>query len=248
MTDSREIIIWGIHPVLEILRNAPRQIKALSIQSGSGQKLREVLELADKAGLKINPVPKINIPGEAGANHQGVIAVIKENHLIDLEGLLREEPTLLVALDSISDPHNLGAIIRSAAAAGASGVLIPKDRAAQITGTVVKVAAGALAYLKICQVTNLVDSLARLKDAGFWIFGAAGEGAQTIYETDFSGPTCLVIGSEGKGIRPLVRKQCDFLVKIPMKKTINSLNASVAAGIMLFEIARQKETTKKDEQ
>ncbi|MDF1577163.1 MAG: 23S rRNA (guanosine(2251)-2'-O)-methyltransferase RlmB [Desulfobulbales bacterium] len=245
MADSRDITIWGIHPVCEILRSAPQQIKTLAIQTGSRHKLREVLELAEKSGIEINSVAKIDIPGEAGANHQGVLAVIKENRLVDLEELLGENPTLVVALDSISDPHNLGAIIRSAAAAGATGVLIPKDRAAQITGTVVKVAAGALAHLKICRVTNLVDSLARLKAAGFWIFGAAGESDKTIYEADFSGPICLVIGSEGKGIRPLIRKQCDFLVKIPMQKKINSLNASVAAGIILFEIVRQKETTKK---
>ncbi|MCA1765233.1 MAG: 23S rRNA (guanosine(2251)-2'-O)-methyltransferase RlmB [Desulfobulbaceae bacterium] len=245
MADSRDIIIWGIHPVLEILHSAPRQVKALSIQSGSRHKLREVIELAEKSGLTIDIVPKINIPGEAGANHQGVLAVIKENYLVDFEELVGKEPDLVVALDSISDPHNLGAIIRSAAAAGAAGVLIPKDRAAQITGTVVKVAAGALAHLKICRVTNLAESLALLKDRGFWIFGAVGESSETIYEADFSGPTCLVIGSEGKGIRPLVRKQCDFLVKIPMKKTINSLNASVAAGIILFEIVRKKEVGKK---
>jgi len=246
MADSNEIVIWGIHPILELLRNAPEQIREISVQSsGSSKKLQEIIELAEGTGIRINSVTRIVIPGDAGANHQGVAARVKGHHQVELEELLKEEPTLLVALDSISDPHNLGAIIRSAAAAGADGVLIPKDRAAQITGTVVKVAAGALAHLKICQVTNLAESLRRLKDAGFWIFGAAGEGEQTIYEADFSGPACLVIGSEGKGIRPLIRKQCDFLVRIPIKK-INSLNASVAAGIILFEVVRQKETSKNE--
>jgi 23S rRNA (guanosine2251-2'-O)-methyltransferase len=247
MADSREILIWGIHPILEILHNGPEQVEEISIQQpGSAKKLQAIISLAEKHRIKIGSVAKITIPGEANPNHQGVLARIKGHQTVDLSELLKEPPALLVALDSISDPHNLGAIIRSAAAAGAAGILIPKDRAAQITGTVVKVAAGALAHIKICRVTNLSDSLRTLKDSGYWIFGAAGEGQQTIYDADFSGPTCLVIGSEGKGIRKLVRKQCDFLVKIPMGRKINSLNASVAAGIILFEIARQKEIQKKD--
>ncbi len=247
MADSREILIWGIHPILEILHNAPEQIGEISIQqSGSAKKLQAIINLAEKHRIKIGSVAKITIPGEANPNHQGVLARIRGHQTVDLTELLKGQPSLLVALDSISDPHNLGAIIRSAAAAGAVGILIPKDRAAQITGTVVKVAAGALAHIKICRVTNLSDSLRTLKDSGYWIFGAAGEGQQTIYEADFSGPTCLVIGSEGKGIRKLVRKQCDFLVKIPMGKKINSLNASVAAGIILFEIARQQELQEMD--
>jgi 23S rRNA (guanosine2251-2'-O)-methyltransferase len=247
MADSREILIWGIHPILEILHNGPEQVGEISIQQpGSAKKLQAIISLAEKHRIKISSVAKITIPGETNPNHQGVLARIKAHQTVDLTELLREPPALLVALDSISDPHNLGAIIRSAAAAGAAGILIPKDRAAQITGTVVKVAAGALAHIKICRVTNLSDSLRTLKDSGYWIFGAAGEGQQTIYETDFSGPTCLVIGSEGKGIRKLVRKQCDFLVKIPMGRKINSLNASVAAGIILFEIARQKEIQEKN--
>ena len=247
MADSREILIWGIHPILEILHNGPEQVGEISIQQpGSAKNLQAIISLAERHRIKIGSVAKITIPGEANPNHQGVLARIKGHQTIDLSELLKAPPPLLVALDSISDPHNLGAIIRSAAAAGAATILIPKDRAAQITGTVVKVAAGALAHIKICRVTNLSDSLRTLKDSGYWIFGAAGEGQQTIYEADFSGPTCLVIGSEGKGIRKLVRKQCDFLVKIPMGKKINSLNASVAAGIILFEIARQKEIQEKD--
>lgn len=241
MANSRKIQIWGIHPILEILHNAPKQIGNIYIQeSDSSKKLQEIISLAEKNRIKINRIAKLTIQGETNPNHQGVLAEIKEDYSVDFNSLLKNQPPLLVALDSISDPHNLGAIIRSAAAAGAVGILIPKDRAAQITGTVVKVAAGALAHIKICKVTNLSDSLRSLKKSGYWIFGAAGEGQQTIYEADFSGPTCLVIGSEGKGIRQLVRKQCDFLVKIPMNGQINSLNASVAAGIILFEIARQK--------
>jgi 23S rRNA (guanosine2251-2'-O)-methyltransferase len=241
MSAGHELLIWGIHPILEILRNAPEQIREISIQQpGSQKKLQEIISLAEQNRIKINSVAVLTIPGEANPNHQGALARLRENHPVDLNELLKGQPALLVALDSISDPHNLGSIIRSAAAAGAGGILIPKDRAAQITGTVAKVAAGALAHIKICQVTNLSDALRALKDSGYWIFGAAGEGHQTVYQADFSGPTCLVIGSEGKGIRPLVRKQCDFLINIPMRRKINSLNASVAAGIILFEVARQK--------
>jgi 23S rRNA (guanosine2251-2'-O)-methyltransferase len=241
MSAAHELLIWGIHPILEILRNAPEQIREISIQQpGSQKKLQEIISLAEQNRIKINSVAVLTIPGEVNPNHQGALARLRENHPVDLNELLKGQPALLVALDSISDPHNLGSIIRSAAAAGAGGILIPKDRAAQITGTVAKVAAGALAHIKICQVTNLSDALRALKDSGYWIFGAAGEGHQTVYQADFSGPTCLVIGSEGKGIRPLVRKQCDFLINIPMRRKINSLNASVAAGIILFEVARQK--------
>lgn len=245
MTDSSEMLIWGIHPVLEILRNSPDQIKEILIQNScSAKKLEEIIPLIKNSNIKTTTIDKIIIPGEANPNHQGVLAKIKGTHPVSLTELLDKNPDLLLALDSISDPHNLGAIIRSAAAAGVAGILIPKNRAAQISGTVAKVAAGALAHVKICQVTNLSSSLQKLKDAGFWIFGAAGEGEQTIYQTDFSGPTCLVIGSEGKGIRQLVRKQCDFLINIPIRKEINSLNASVATGIILFEIARQKAPVK----
>lgn len=241
MADSQDILIWGIHPITELLRNAPEQVREITIQNtGPANKLQEIIRLAEKNRIKVSSSARIAIPGELSPNHQGVVAKAKGVNPVALEELLEDRPAILVALDSISDPHNLGAIIRSAAAAGAAGILIPKDRAAQITGTVVKVAAGALAHIKVCQVINLSETLRKLKDAGYWIFGAAGEGRQSIYDTDFSGPSCLVIGSEGNGIRRLVARQCDFLVKIPMKKEINSLNASVAAGIILFEIARQQ--------
>ena len=241
MSDSREIIIWGIHPVLEVLTNAPEQIKTITVREpGLSRKLQEVVALAEQNRLQIETVARITIPGEREPNHQGVVARLKPPPAVNLTELLKGAPPLLVALDSITDPHNLGAIIRSAAAAGAAGIILPKDRAVQITGTVAKVAVGALAHIKVCRVTNLSSALQEMKDAGYWIFGAAGEARQTLYQADFSGPVCLVIGSEGKGLRPLVKKQCDFLISIPMNNQVNSLNASVAAGIMLFEIAKQK--------
>ncbi len=241
MPGSHEIIIWGIHPVLELLKKSPGQIKEIHIlKPGSSGKQKQIITLAEKYGTMVRLVPRIAIPGETSVNHQGVLARLDNYKTCTLEDILESQHQLLVALDSIHDPHNLGAIIRSSAAAGATGLLIPKDRAAGISGTVAKVAAGALAHIRICTVTNLADSLQRLKDEGYWIYGADGNAKKTIYTTDFSGRTCLVIGSERKGMRPLVRKQCDVLIKIPMNKTVNSLNASVAAGIILFEIARQQ--------
>jgi 23S rRNA (guanosine2251-2'-O)-methyltransferase len=241
MSASKDIIIWGIHPVLEILTNTPELVKTVKVRKpGSSRKLQEVLSLAEKKLCRVEIVSQISIPGEENPNHQGVTATLNNNFFVSFTELVKGTPPLLVALDSITDPHNLGAIIRSAAAAGAAGIIIPKDRSVPITGTVIKVATGALAHINICQVTNLSNALQELKESGYWAFGAAGEAQQTIYQADFSGPVCLVIGSEGKGLRPLVRKQCDFLVSIPMNNEVNSLNASVAAGIMLFEIARQK--------
>ena len=148
-------------------------------------------------------------------------------------------PRLLV-LDSIQDPHNLGSILRSALAAGFSRVIMTRERSVPVTGTVARTSAGAVAHIRLCQVVNLAETLKILKERGFWIFGAVAESeAASIYTTEFSGPICLVIGSEGKGIRPLVRKQCDVLVTIPMQASFNSLNASVAAAVIMFEISRR---------
>ena len=150
------------------------------------------------------------------------------------------KPPLLLILDSIQDPHNLGAILRSAAAFGVDGVIIPKDRSAPLSGTVMKTAAGTLPLLDICQTTNLAEAMLTLKKAGFWLYGAAGEAATSIFATSFSGPVCLVLGNEHKGIRPLLRRHCDFLLAIPLAAGVESLNVSVAAGIMLAEISRQR--------
>ncbi|MDH3921331.1 MAG: 23S rRNA (guanosine(2251)-2'-O)-methyltransferase RlmB, partial [Desulfobulbaceae bacterium] len=149
-------------------------------------------------------------------------------------------PPLLLALDSIQDPHNLGAIIRSAVAAGVNGIILPKDRSASITGTVIKISAGSVFHIDISRVTNLVNSFKVLKENGIWIFGTTKDAAQTIFDTDFTVPACLVIGSEGKGLRPLVAEHCDLSISIPMQSSLDSLNASVAAGIILFETVRQR--------
>ncbi len=160
--------------------------------------------------------------------------------LENLAGKYASGAARVLALDSIQDPRNLGSILRSALAAGFSHVIMTRERSVPVTGTVARTSAGAVAHLQLCQVVNLVDTINVLKERGFWIYGAVAEpDAASVYNTDFSGAVCLVIGSEGKGIRPLVRKQCDFLVTIPMKAAFNSLNASAAAAVIMFEITHR---------
>lgn len=248
MTDkSTTDIIWGIHPILELLRSRPDHISEITIQeSRSRARLHEIIELAEKHNLKVRFSKQLKIPAGTGKiNHQGISARVAPCPAVSLEKLLEitgksTKSPILLALDNIIDPHNLGAIIRSAAAAGVSGIILPKDRSAPLSATAAKISAGALSHITICRVTNLVSAIKNLQKEGFWIFGAHGSADRSIYETDFSEPTCLVIGSEGKGIRPLVKKQCDFLISIPMQGPLDSLNASVAAGIILFEIVRSR--------
>ena len=248
---SDDDLIWGIHAVLGLLRDQPRRVRDLTIQKGKASpKLQEIIDLAREHQIRLRFEPRLRVPAGAGKiNHQGVMARIQQVSTVSLEALLADldaspEPPIVLALDSIQDPHNLGAIIRSAAAVGVKAILLPKDRSAPLSGTVAKVAVGAMAHVAICSVTNLVSSLKQLQEHGFWIFGAAGETDHTLYEADFVGKVCLVVGGEGKGIRPLVRSQCDHLVSIPMQHGLDSLNASVATGVILFEMARQRSLAK----
>lgn len=210
----------------------------------------EVLKQASKHSIPVSyEKEKAKVGSTEQESSQGVYARIILPTL-PLEKLLdklekTEGPPLLLALDSIQDPHNLGAIIRSAVAAGVNGILLTKDRSAPITGTVIKISAGAAFHIDICRVTNLVNSFKLLKEHGIWIFGTTKDASQSIYDADLSVPACLVIGSEGKGLRPLVAQQCDLTISIPMQSSLDSLNASVAAGIFLFEIARQRNSKKK---
>jgi 23S rRNA (guanosine2251-2'-O)-methyltransferase len=245
MGNNRDMLIWGIHPILETLKTQPTLITEIFIQERTGSgRLQEIVDLAAVHGIRVSRPARLPSPaGQEAVNHQGVLARLKSFPACELEDLIEAPETsapTLVALDSIQDPHNLGAIIRSAAGAGAAGVIIPKDRSAPLTGAAAKVAAGALTRIRICRVTNLADSLMQLKDAGYWIFGAEGGSGQSLFQADLHGKICLVIGSEGKGLRPLVRKHCDFLLDIPLSAGVESLNAAVAAGVILFEIARQK--------
>ncbi len=242
---DRTDLIWGIHPVVELLQSSPDKIIELRFLKANQAKVQDLIQLADQEGIPYHFAEQ-PFPGTPEqATLQGVQARIKPVATIRLSELLdtrhnTQQPALVLALDTIQDPHNFGAMIRSASAAGAIGLIYTKDRSAPLSGTVAKVAVGAIAHLPLCPVTNMASALQQLKDAGFWIFGAEGSAETTIYQANYDGPVCLVIGGEHSGIRPLVKKHCDFLVSIPMHSTLDSLNASVAAAVVMFEIVRQQ--------
>jgi 23S rRNA (guanosine2251-2'-O)-methyltransferase len=239
-------LIWGIHPVTEALERAPHTLDVIHVVKGrGGAKLQAVIDLARAAGVKVRFEGGLRIDGAGQANHQGVVARVRTAETVDEDAFVArlrevEGAPFVLALDCIQDPHNLGAILRSAAAAGVHGVALTRDRSAPLSGTVAKIAAGALSHLDVCPVTNLAAFLRKLQDVGVWIYGTVKDGGQPIHDTDLTGGVCLVIGNEEKGLRPLVRKGCDFAVTIPMPGALDSLNASVAAGIALFEVVRQR--------
>jgi 23S rRNA (guanosine2251-2'-O)-methyltransferase len=251
-SSTKAELVWGIHPVMEALKSCPHAIQEIVVgKDKSGHRLEQILKLAKsnaipvknftgktKSGLR-NPDQLSEQESSQGVSARIVLPILKIDELLvklkDVSG-----PPLLLALDSIQDPHNLGAIIRSAVAAGVNAIILPKDRSAAITGTVMKVSAGSVFHIDICRVTNLVNTFKILKENGIWIFGTTKDNSQPLYDTDLTVPACLVIGSEGKGLRPLVADQCDLNISIPMQSSLDSLNASVAAGIILFEIVRQR--------
>lgn len=246
-----EDLLWGIHPIVEGLEREPARFTEVIIQRDKrGSKIEDIISLAKRAGIKVQFVESLRLTGDGSGQvrHQGVIARITETPLLTfddlkekmVERLAQKKPTRLMVLDSLQDPHNVGAIIRSALASGAAGVLVTRERSAPLGGTAAKSSAGAMSHIDICQVTNLSRALQELKELGFWVFGAVKDAdAKSIYEVDLSVPACLIVGSEGKGIRPLVKKECDFLISIPMAGELDSLNSSVAAGVILFETQRQ---------
>ncbi|THB70524.1 MAG: 23S rRNA (guanosine(2251)-2'-O)-methyltransferase RlmB [Desulfobulbaceae bacterium] len=244
-------LVWGVHPVLEFVQQNPDRVNELIIQKDRrGKPITQLLDLAKSHGIRYAMVDRIRVTGnkEEPVRHQGVVArgtaveirpltQLLERFKHDIEqGML---PRILVC-DSIQDPHNLGAIIRSSHAAGVNRILLTRDRSAPLGGTAAKAAAGALSLVEVYQAKNLADALKELKEAGGWVFGAVkDDDAQSLYQTDFQIPACIVVGNEGQGIRPLVRKQCDILLSIPMAGTLDSLNSSVAAAVILFEMHRQ---------
>lgn len=241
-------LLWGINAVWEAIQQNAAGISEIFIQQGkAGARIQQIIDRAKERAIAVRFVDADRMHVPRHCRHQGVVARQTEARLMPLDELLESlvggdtpgVPRILV-LDSIQDPRNLGSILRSALAAGFSHVIMTRERSVPVTGTVARTSAGAVAHLQLCQVVNLAETLKTLKERGFWIFGAVAESAvASVYTTEFSGPICLVIGSEGKGIRPLVRKQCDFLVTIPMHASFNSLNASVAAAIIMFEIAHR---------
>lgn len=247
-----EDLLWGIHPIFESLEKEQERITEIILQKDKrGGKIAGIVEMARLHNIKVSFTDSLQLTGEGSSQvrHQGVVARISDTPLVEFATFVEEmaeriaegERVRLMICDSLQDPHNLGAIIRSALASGAAGVIVTRERSAPLGGTAAKASAGAMSHIALCQVTNLVAALKDLKNAGFWIFGAVKESeAQSLYATDLTVPSCLVVGSEGKGIRPLVKRECDVLISIPMAGTLDSLNSSVAAAVILFEARRQQ--------
>lgn len=244
----RDDIIIGRNPVLELFKTG-RQVECIYLQKGLTGTISKIAAIAKSRGIVVKEVAAIKLDNlSAHANHQGVVAqtaAASYSELDDAFKLAEEagEPVFLVIADEIEDPHNLGAIIRSAEAAGAHGIIIPKRRSAGLTFAVSKSSAGAAEHLPVIRVSNLVSTIETLKARGCWIY-AADTGGGAWCETDYSGALALVIGSEGNGIGRLIKEKCDFTVSLPMRGKLNSLNASVAAGIIMYEVSRQRMSIK----
>jgi 23S rRNA (guanosine2251-2'-O)-methyltransferase len=233
-------IISGIHPVAEALR-AKRPLERLLVAQGAGgPRLQEIIDLARRNSVPVRFEPRTALDRLAGSPaHQGVVALGAAQKYADLDRAA-EGSQLVVVLDGVEDPHNLGAIIRTAHAAGAGSIIIPERRAASVTDVVAKAAAGALEHLPVARVTNINRALEDLKERGFWIYGLDERGEAHYDSVDYGSPTAFVLGGEGKGLHEQVRKHCDMLVRIPMAGKISSLNVSVAAGVVLFEWKRRR--------
>ena len=242
--------VYGVHAVEALLRHHPKRVKQLWLaESRQDPRVQSLLELAGQHRVAVGHKDRQELDEWAEGVHQGVVAEVSpsqvwgENMLDEL--LERSEgPALLLVLDGVTDPHNLGACLRTADAAGAQAVIVPKDKSATLNATVRKVACGAAEVIPLVAVTNLARTLEKLQKKGLWIVGTAGEVDQELYQLDMTGPTVLVMGAEGKGMRRLTREHCDYLVKLPMGGSVSSLNVSVATGVCLFEAVRQRRAAK----
>ena len=237
--------IEGRNPVIEAIKNDREIDKIMISNSAKEGSIKKIIAMAKEKNLVVQYVDKNKLDEISTSHaHQGVIAQVSEYKYYELDELIasakeKSEHPFFIILDEITDPHNLGTIIRTADAVGAHGVIIPKRRSVHITPTVAKASAGAVEYVPVCKVTNIVNTIKKLKEEGLWITAADMDG-QPFYEQDLTGPIGLVIGSEGFGISRLVKQNCDFTVKMPMVGNVTSLNASVAGGILLYEIFRQR--------
>jgi len=246
MKSEAEIIV-GIHALEAALKYQASDIQEIWIDAHRhDERVQKIISLIKKAGLKFNKVSRDYLDDQfKGQRHQGVAAHVlpgKVGTESDLQNIIKNSSqAFILILDGVTDPHNLGACLRSADAAGVDAVIVPKDRAVGLTATVRKVASGAAERVPLIQVTNLARVLRDLKDAGLWTVGLAGESDQNLYESDLKGPIALVMGAEGEGMRRLTKEHCDFLVYIPMAGSVESLNVSVAAGVSLFEVVRQRQ-------
>ena len=231
------MLVYGRNVALELLKNS-KNIKSVILQENFDDK--RINSLLEKLKLRTKFMRKKEMDDLCNGIHQGIILDITDYHYTQLDEILLSDANFIVILDHIEDPHNFGAIVRTSEAAGVDAIIIPRDRQVQVNSTVMKTSAGALANMKIVSVSNLVQTMDKLKDKGFWIVGTAMEDSLDYKEIDYSGKVVLVIGNEGKGISRLVRETCDYVAKIPMYGKINSLNASVASGIMIYEVVRNR--------
>src|SRR5512135_210511 len=240
-------LLYGINAVMEALRADPARIERVSIQRGlAGPRLQSIIDLARHAGTPLVFEDRAWLDRKAGGGrHQGVICHVSEAATLSAEEVLRQasSPGLLLILDGVEDPQNLGATLRSAEVAGVDGVFIPQRRSAGLSGSAVKASAGAATHVKVARVSNTSLAIELIKGSGYWVTGLSGDAGKRIWEIDFLVPTALVVGSEGSGLHRLVSEKCDFLASIPLRGKVGSYNVSVAAGIALYEVLRQRSLT-----
>jgi 23S rRNA (guanosine2251-2'-O)-methyltransferase len=243
---EKRVFVFGLHAVESLLTKQSERVQRLCVlQERGDQKIQSLIQLAKTKNIKVEFASRSELDHIAnGENHQGALAFChapKHYSENDLEEILdKEEKPFLLILDGVQDPHNLGACLRSADAAGVHAVIAPRDKAVGLTSTVSKVASGAAEVIPFIQVTNLARTLRSLQERGIWIYGAAGEADKNLFEIKLTGPLAIVLGAEGSGLRRLTRDHCDMLIKIPMQGSVSSLNVSVATGVFLFEAVRQR--------
>lgn len=237
-------VLHGINAVTEALKAYPEKVERICV--GRGQKnprIQAIVELARQNGVRISFENKTWMDRKAeGARHQGVLCYVAAMDTYDSEDIIEQakSPGLLVVLDGIEDPHNLGAVLRSAEAAGVDGVFLPKHRGANLSATVVKTSAGAASHVKVARVSNIAQLIESLKKKGYWVAGLDADADQSIWDADLTDPTALILGNEGSGLHRLVREKCDFIISLPVFGKVGSYNVSVAAGIALYEALRQR--------
>jgi 23S rRNA (guanosine2251-2'-O)-methyltransferase len=238
--------VYGRNPVLALLRSGGRRANEIAVLTGAGGPLAEVVALARRAGVKVSYRTREQLTAMAGSpQHQGVVARVASVAYVDLDDILeipaaRGEPAFFLALDQVQDPRNLGAVIRSAEAFGVHGVVVPKHHAVGFTDAAARAAMGAIESIPIARETNLVHTLETMKKAGIWVYGGSPSSGMAPSAADLTGPVCLVLGSEGEGLRPLVERTCDGLLTIPMAGRVGSLNVAAAAAVLCYEVARQR--------
>ncbi len=244
-SEADQFVIFGRNAVLEAVRSG-REIDKLLVANGvSGGNITAIIAKCKAKGVLVKEVSPSKLDFMCGGgNHQGVALIIASHHYYEVDDILatakeKGKPPFIIICDELEDPHNLGAIIRTAECCGADGIIIPKRRSASLNSTVAKSASGALEYVKVARVTNIAATIDELKENGVWVFGADMDG-KDYTAFDYNMPTALVIGNEGRGIGPLVRKKCDEIISLPMVGNINSLNASVAAGVLMYEVLKKR--------